>query len=421
MAIRLRWPRWLRSSPDRIAARKLPVPHRPVDSVPRKSQAHRSRRIVMATLAGAVILVIGCLIGSRFMSTPAQLAASALPPAPSVITASVENRVVSNQIVTRGLVTSPNSVDLLREHGITPGPANVVTAVPLSSGAVVTAGMVVVEISGRPQFVLKGAFPSYRDLVEGLVGPDVAQLRQALAEIGFSTDSDPAGTFGSETATAVSSLYSSAGYGGQRVLPTNEVTFVPTLPTTLELANVRVGALSSTSSILLESGDLEVTVKADAQIMALSKVGLPVSVVSDTDGDTISGTVAGTAETLVATGPTSTESTETGSPPADAVKERILRVLPNAPLPSSWRGQDVRVTIADGSSDGEVLAVPVSAIFTSATGATIVTIVSQDEGTTTRRQIDVKPGVIGQGFVEVTPIGAGSVLVAGDQVIVGSQ
>ena len=61
-------------------------------------------------------------------------------------------------------------------------------------GANVGEGTVVMTVSGRPVFVLRGAQPSHRDLAPGHSGPDVAQLERALARLGFPPGSSTAAT-----------------------------------------------------------------------------------------------------------------------------------------------------------------------------------------------------------------------------------
>jgi multidrug efflux pump subunit AcrA (membrane-fusion protein) len=77
-------------------------------------------------------------------------------------------------------------------------------------------------------------------------------------------------------------------------------------------------------------------------------------------------------------------------------------------------GQDVRVTIRVPVSDEEVLAVPVSAIWSGADGSLHVTKLS--DGRT--EDVPVRLGASGDGLVEVVPVRPGS-LQPGDLVVVG--
>ncbi|HQZ34280.1 MAG TPA: peptidoglycan-binding domain-containing protein [Ilumatobacteraceae bacterium] len=84
------------------------------------------------------------------------------------------------------------------------------TSVPPAAGTEVVEGQVVVEVSGRPVFVMQGDVPVYRSLQPGMAGPDVVQLQAALTRLGFSPDAD--GVFGEATKQAVTALYSAAGF-----------------------------------------------------------------------------------------------------------------------------------------------------------------------------------------------------------------
>lgn len=140
--------------------------------------------------------------------SPEQAAAKASEPKASWITAKVEQRVLASTVVLRGdvkpevslLVAAPSSVE----------GAAVVTRVPPVAGSEVAEGQVVIEVSGRPVFVLRGDVPVYRTLKPGMSGPDVKQLQDALTRLGFTPDTN--GTFGEETKQAVLALYSAAGF-----------------------------------------------------------------------------------------------------------------------------------------------------------------------------------------------------------------
>ncbi|MEZ5249031.1 MAG: peptidoglycan-binding domain-containing protein [Ilumatobacteraceae bacterium] len=75
------------------------------------------------------------------------------------------------------------------------------------------------EVSGRPVFVFQGALPTYRSFEPGMTGPDVQQLEEALARLGF----DP-GTvdtvYDDATEAAIDQLYESKGYQSEG--PTEE-------------------------------------------------------------------------------------------------------------------------------------------------------------------------------------------------------
>lgn len=124
--------------------------------------------------------------------------------------ATVQLRDLTRSVVTRGTVDAETSVSP-NVQGSADGRVPVVTGTPVSQGAVVGVGSVVLEVVGRPVIVLVGTIPMYRDLEPGESGPDVMQLQASLATIGLGSQ-DPAGYYGLGTAAAVSSLYRQAGY-----------------------------------------------------------------------------------------------------------------------------------------------------------------------------------------------------------------
>jgi hypothetical protein len=160
---------------------------------------------------------VGGLVGSTLVKSPAQAAADARPPTPSVVTAEVEHRVLSNTVVLRGtfapghvIAATPTAVPATAD-----GPAGstlIVTKIKAAAGQAVAPGQVLLEFSGRPLYALSGSVPAYRDLVPGESGADVAQLQAALAAVGYPATGDVSGRFGEATKAAVTSFYLHLGY-----------------------------------------------------------------------------------------------------------------------------------------------------------------------------------------------------------------
>ena len=88
-------------------------------------------------------------------------------------------------------------------------------------------------------------------------------------------------------------------------------------------------------------------------------------------------------------------------------------VVPKGPIDPRLDGQNVRLTIAAASSGGEVLVVPVAALFASADGSVGVIRLRTDG---TQERVPVTPGMTGDGFVAVS-----GALTPGDRVVVGSR
>lgn len=168
------------------------------------------RRAVLVTVAGVAVVssVLGWVGGQRIKS-PAEVAAEAEPPEPSIISVPVESRVLSQQVVVRGTVRSSDATELTVSGGS--GSSLVVTRLPKAAGDPVNEGDVAIEISGRPIIVLQGDLPVFRNLIPTLEGPDVRQLEEALNRLRL----DPGqvdGVYDRSTAAAVEKLYRNAGY-----------------------------------------------------------------------------------------------------------------------------------------------------------------------------------------------------------------
>ena len=86
------------------------------------------------------------------------------------------------------------------------------------------------------------------------------------------------------------------------------------------------------------------------------------------------------------------------------------------PWDEKFAGSDVRLTVEAATTDGEVLVVPLSAVFATADGQVAVVRVAADG---TQQRVRVTPGVSGDGYVAVTPVDGE--LLPGDQVVVGES
>lgn len=162
---------------------------------------------VVGVVGLVCVSLVSWWLGGRAQS-PEQAAARASEPAASWITVGVERRVLASTVVGRGDVRAEVSA-VVRVPSSVEGVA-VVTRVPPVAGSDVLAGQVVVEVSGRPVFVLPGDVPVYRTLRPGMSGADVVQLQTALSGLGFVPDSD--GVFGAGTKQAVTDFYAAAGF-----------------------------------------------------------------------------------------------------------------------------------------------------------------------------------------------------------------
>src|SRR3989442_12454 len=188
-----------------------------MDRPPRRPRMNmrRSQRTVAIGLGLAIVLSVIAWAAGRSIRSPAQVAAETAPPTPSAITVPVERRVLSSEVIVRGTVRygSPQPVVLATSSlkQASSGPSSDIVTIRPRRGARVSEGAVVMSVSGRPVFVLRGAQASHRDIGPGDKGPDVRQLEAALRRMGF-LPGPIDGKYDGETAAAVASWYEKSGY-----------------------------------------------------------------------------------------------------------------------------------------------------------------------------------------------------------------
>lgn len=369
------------------------IPARSEMKRPAPSGRSPRRAFALLVLVAVVAMVAGLGLG-RLVRSPEQKIADAAPPGFSVITAEARERELEAEVVTRGVIALGRTVKVGPVKSS--DPLSVVTKVGVATGAQVKAGALLLEVSGRPVFLLEGDFPAYRDLALGDRGPDAAAVNKALRGLELTQETGDAFTSGSQEGLAT--LYRRAGYeppGGGR-LDRREIVFVPAAEAAVLSVSAQVGNSSENEElVVLAAGETTVTALVAPSQAASIETGNPATVHLD-DRTAIPATVVSVTigETLEAT-------------------KVVLR--PESPVDASLNGNDVRVAITQTSTDRTVLTVPVPAIFARADGQNVVVRVAQDSS---RQVIAVNVGDIVGGFAAIgTPDGEPA-LQAGDQVIV---
>lgn len=171
------------------------------------------RRVLVAAVAGVVLVAgVGWAVSTRLRS-PADEAAMRKAPKASLVTAPVERRKLVSNVVVSGTLEygSPLPVTLAGVVG-GPGEAQRVTRAPRVG--TVKAGSVLMEVNGRPVFALKGAIPMHRTIGPGAKGPDVKQLQRGLRKLGYVAP--VTGVFNGATVSAVTRWYAVKGYEAQQ-------------------------------------------------------------------------------------------------------------------------------------------------------------------------------------------------------------
>ena len=181
----------------------------PSSSDPLALAMKRVRRIWMLPAAAAVVLV--GLVAAYWMGsiTAAQAELQQSIPASIPVSATVEKRSVSQEVVLSGTVVAGDRTLVSTAAG--PGVDRlVVTSVPKLLGDQVYPGETLAVVSGRPLLVLPSSVPLYRDIRLGDAGPDVVALQEALGGLGYGVT--VTGIFGSETIDILNSWYQAEGF-----------------------------------------------------------------------------------------------------------------------------------------------------------------------------------------------------------------
>ena len=425
----------------------------------RGSRLARRRRVLLGAGIAAALLAVGGLIGASFVKSPQQIAANTAAPAATVTTATVVSQILTSSVQMRGEVypatqydvyaSAPSSGDTGSAGGSAAasggsGSAIYISKLDVAAGDTVTNGEQLAEIDGQPMFALTGPVPAWRDLAPGETGPDVAELQDALASLGYYDEGDTPGYYGSATEYAVYLYYEHLGYtppssGG---MPMADVVFLPSLPATVVAVNGATGEQPGQPFLELAArGSLALTGQLPPAYAGQVKAGLKVTIYDEVTGIHATGTVAnlGTATTTVPTGTVvdigggsgsagSSGSADSGSSGSSGSSSNSssssgttvfipLTVHPSTPLPAALNGENVLVTVQTGQTEGPVLTVPTAAIVTTASGTSYITVAGAHGKQT---QVPVTPGISENGYVQVSPASpvTAGMLAAGDHVAV---
>lgn len=361
--------------------------------------------------------VAGWWVGLSVKS-PADAAAEHQPPPPSLITVPVEKKALTSTSVAQGSVvyTGESTVNLTGLVSAT-GATQLVTKAPVA-GTTLNPGDVLMEVSGRPVFVLAGPVPMYRTLELTAKGDDVKQLQAGLTALrpGVRLVS---GLFDAPTATAVKAWYERAGYqvapGDDVTIPSGEILFLPALPARLDTVSLKAGdpATGKVGTVTDPTVVVRATMpSADAQLV---RTGLPASLKMP-DGTALPATVDALGKDAAPPVTAAPPSAENAAPPTS--NSTNLRLVAQDPAAlAGYAGQPVKIEIEVGSSGGEVLVVPVAAVTTKADGKARVQVQAADGAL---RDVPVALGLTVLGLVEVDPADGGQ-LQAGDRVVVGTS
>ena len=368
-------------------------------------------RVLLGT-AAAVALVIATLLIGPALKSPDQAAADAQPPAMMPVTAKLENRVLAENVVVRGVIDTGASINLL-PSAATVSATPVITATPLAAGASVVPGTVLAEANGRPILAMNWPFPAYRDILKGDHGPDVGQLQTTLAGLGYASSANS--VFDRVTQSGLAQLYKDRGYtpalkdagstdqSGEVYLPAAEVIVIPGGRHSVAKMGISVGTVLKDTASPLALLDTQAS-KARAALRPDDALKL----------------AAGNAATLRDTRDNAEHQMKVSSVAASSAEVPgvgtgvlvTFDFLGPAPAPTP-EGLTMLIRIPSGGTPEPVLAAPITAIYSRADGTDFLTMAGSDP-----REVTVTPGRNVGGWVEVTPAQQGSIS-EGQQVVVG--
>jgi peptidoglycan hydrolase-like protein with peptidoglycan-binding domain len=427
---------------------------------------------------GAVAVTVAGLGASRIVRSPAQRIAETAPPERSVLTAPVELRVLQDTVVLRGFVGAGTTVSVtpappdgaravVTAVGVEAGErfeAGQVLVEVSGRPVIALAGQVPAfrdlrpGMRGRDVMQLQSglrALGHLDSMPDGVYGSATKQAVAALyADRGYDApvsgdpgalvaaedgvrqaertlavaeeelarleanppspapgEPDPVDAarrqvrFAQEDLAAARAARDEVAQTTGAMLPQSEVVFLPEFPGRVERSAARVGLdfASGLEDPLLtvSSGELVVRTLLNPGQRELLAEGMPVEILSELTGITADGEIAAVGELAA---------DETGG------RSHPMRVEPvDGLLDEGLAGEDVRLSVTAAATDGQVLVVPLSAVFAGADGQVAVLRVDPDGG---QVRVAVVAGVSGDGYVAITPVQGG--LTAGDLVVVGA-
>ena len=293
------------------------------------------------------------------------------------------------------------------EHRLAAASAGTVTAMP-TLGRTIRQGDALYQLNRRPVVLLYGRIPLYRPLRQGVKGPDVRQLEQALDTLGYGRDAGMTvdREFTAATARAVKAWQDDHGLAGTGSVDASQAVFLPGA-VRVAAAPVSVGdAIGAGRPVLTVTGTarlVHVDLKASDQELAAE--GAKVSVELP-DGSTVPGRIASVG--TVAKAPPAQKDGGDSEPTIDVEVE-----LTGAKKTGRLDQAPVTVTLESARRKG-VLTVPVEALLARRGGGFGVEVVEPSgtggasgtggTGRTggTARIVAVQTGAYGSGRVEIS-------------------
>lgn len=320
--------------------------------------------LVLLGVAGG----IGWLVGRGFSGSvpPSAVDETAAP----LITATVELRQLADTAIVPASLRVRDAQAVVYEGDLA---RPILTSIHVSAGDPIVDGTVLYEVSGQPVVAFVGTVVEYRDLARGAKGADVLELQTALGRLGYFA-LEPDGSFGTATAVALRRLLSDLGYDAEG-LPFGHYLFIPDGARIVDVGAAEGARLGPDDVVLsYATGELE-------------------AVAEFTTGQTSLWTAESKAFLEGDSRPLRLDEV---IPEDNGTISSFVFFIPfNVSNPP---GSAVRLVAEFASTDGEVLAVPITALNVGPDGEVFV---RRLENGRPSAPIHVEPGMEVDGWVEI--------------------
>jgi peptidoglycan hydrolase-like protein with peptidoglycan-binding domain len=330
-----------------------------------------NRKILIAALVAAVVLGTGSVVVLTRVAAD-QANAAPLQNAPAKTAQVKKTNLADQQSVTGQLGYGA-------ERGLASRKSGTVTGLP-SQGAVIEQGKPVFWADAKPVPLFYGAMPLYRDLEAGMSnGPDVKEVEENLAALGYNDFGTPDEKFTSYTASALKKWQKANGLEQTGKLGQGDVVVQPGA---IRVSSVtgQLGAPAGGELMKVTGTERAVTVELDQAKQRLAKQGEKVEL-SIPGGKPTTGTIAGI--------------TRTAGDANQGQKPKIILTI-SVDDPKAAEGLDSAnvTTLFTVAKKQNVLAVPIGALLALNEGG--YGVVTEDG-----RTIPVTVGIFAKGQVEV--------------------
>ncbi|GII96835.1 peptidoglycan-binding protein [Sinosporangium siamense] len=195
-------------------------------------------------------------------------------------------------------------------------------------------------------------------------------------------------------------------------VPAGEIVFLPTLPARIDKAEVKPGDTVESKVATVTSSAFAITGSVDAKEAKLLRRNQKATM-ETLDGTLLPARLTATGEAARVSAQDKKKDEGQGSPP-DTGSVPILLTPDTTKGLKALVGSSLTVRISVGSTEGEVLSVPVAAVVTSADGRPRIRVALDGDKAD---EVEVRTGLTADGNVEITPLRAGAVK-EGDRVVV---